>query len=102
MLSGVTPLLDTISWPRAVEDEFFARKAAQLPRPSYQVDRDRAERRLLELDTLEAELGQDDALSRLLRLRIESQRMGARMLLAVGTSAFGELSAEAFDGARST
>ena len=102
VLSGVTPLLDTISWPRAVEEEFFARKAAALPRPSYEVDRERAERRLIELEALEAELGGDDALSRLLRLRIESQRLGSRMLLAVGTSAFGELSALAFGGARST
>jgi uncharacterized protein (TIGR02421 family) len=101
-LSGSVPLLDGINWGREVEDEFFARRATRLPEPSYTVDRDRLTERLRALDGFERELVGDDALVSLLRLRVASQRLGAELLLAVGTRRFGELSNLAFGGARSS
>jgi uncharacterized protein (TIGR02421 family) len=101
-LAGALPLLDGINWEREVEDEFFARRAQRLPEPTYAIDRDRVTERLAALARFEHELVGDDALLRLLRLRVASQRLGAEMLLAVGTRAFGELSSHAFGGARST
>jgi uncharacterized protein (TIGR02421 family) len=44
----------------------------------------------------------DDALVRLLRHRVESHRLGSRMLLALGTAEFTTLSREAYGGARTT
>ncbi len=101
-LGGAIPLLDGINWGRDVEDEFFARRAQRLPEPTYEIDRDRLTQRLRALDGFERELVGDDALLRLLRLRVASQRLGAEMLLAVGTRAFGQLSSHAFGGARSS
>jgi len=100
--AGAGGLLDGIAWRRSVEREFFAHKAEKLPRPTYDVDRSVIETRLAALDDLEADLTTDDALVRLLKKRVESHRLGARMLLAVGTKEFGKLSREAFGGAATT
>ncbi len=97
---GGPGLLEVIGWPRSVERAFFARGAEQLPQPRYEVERDRAEEKLARLDALEAELRGDDALSRLLRARAHSHRLGQRMLLAVGTPELSRLSVEAFGSAR--
>lgn len=101
-LSGGGALLDSISWPRSVEREFFAADASVLPKPSYRVDRPRAEECLRALDALERDLVGDDALVRLLRARVESQRLGARMQLAAGTKSFAALSQAAYGGANTT
>lgn len=94
--------LDALSWPRSVEQSFFAADAQRLPEPVYNVDRAQSEERLKRLDDLEKELAGDDALTRLLRSRIESHRLGTRMLLAIGTKQFSELSVVAYGGARSS
>lgn len=100
--AGSGGLLEAASWPREIETEFFASNAQKLPEPTYTVDRAAAEARLAKLDALEKELTGDDALVRLLRRRVESQRLGARMLLVLGTKAFSDLSREAYGSARST
>ncbi len=100
--AGGSGFLDGLGWHRSVERAFFATKATRLPEPSYSVDRDAANARLAALDELDKELTGDDALVRLLRLRAESHRLGARMLLAVGTKPFGKLSREAYGGAATT
>ncbi|HTJ80310.1 MAG TPA: tyrosine/phenylalanine carboxypeptidase domain-containing protein, partial [Polyangiaceae bacterium] len=99
---GAAALLDAITWPRKVERAFFDSGCDALPAPEYAIDRDAVQARLARLDALETELGGDDALSRFLRLRAHSHRLGARMLLAVGTKEFGTLSREAFGGARTS
>jgi uncharacterized protein (TIGR02421 family) len=100
--AGGLPLLDSIAWSTHVERAFFDGGCAADPTPTYAIDRDAARERLARLDRLEAELGDDDALSRLLRTRIESHRLGARMLLAIGTKQFSTLSREAYGGARTS
>ncbi len=100
--AGSPPLLDSIAWPTRIEREFFAKGCNENPKPTYDVDRELAKERLAKLDALEGELTAGDALCRLLRARIESHRLGARMMLAIGTRAFSELSREAYGGARTS
>jgi len=99
---GAALLLDTITWGGEVERAFFDADCQRLPEPTYAVDHDALSARLANLDAFERELVGDDALIRLLRLRTHSHRLGARMLLAVGTKEFSELSREAYGGARSS
>jgi uncharacterized protein (TIGR02421 family) len=100
--AGGLPLLDGIGWSARVERAFFAAGCERAPTPTYDVDRDAAKERLARLDALERELRGDDALTRLLRARIDSHRLGAEMLLAIGTRRFSELSREAYGGARTS
>lgn len=102
VMRGAAPLLDAITWPRAVEEEFFDAGASLLPTPTYDVDRARLEEKLREIELFARELPKDAAIGRFLARRLASIEHGARMLLAVGTRAFGLLSAEAFGGARSS
>lgn len=99
---GAPQLLDAITWPRSVERTFFRQGAEKLPEPTYEVDHDAVRERLARLDAFEAELSGDDALVRLLRSTVNSQRLGARMLLSLGTRAFYEIAREVYGGARST
>ncbi|NUP06082.1 MAG: DUF1704 domain-containing protein [Polyangiaceae bacterium] len=101
-LAGSSGLLDALAWPRSVEQAFLASHAQQIPEPVYAIDRVAVEARLARLDSFDEELRGDDALVRLLRARTESQRLGARMLLALGTKAFSDLSAQVYGSARST
>ncbi len=96
------PLLESISWPRTVERAFFDAGCERLPEPQYRIDADVVGQRLARLDALDAELVGDDALVRFLKLRSASHRLGAELLLAVGTPRFGELSVLAYGGARSS
>lgn len=101
--SGGTPqLLDSITWPRSVERSFFAQGAEKQPEPAYEVDYDAVRERIARLDAFETELSGDDALVRLLRSTVNSQRLGARMLLALGTRAFYDIAREVYGGASST
>lgn len=102
VLSGGGGLLDALAWPRSLEEAFLSGGGESDPRPRYDVDRDALEARLGRLDAFEAELEGDDALVRLLRSRVASQRAGARMMLALGTRAFYEVSVEVYGGARTT
>lgn len=95
-------LLEAMTWPRRLEREFFASGEQVAPAPSYEVDRDEIQARLARLDALDKELKGDDALIRLLRARLESHVLGARMMLALGTRELFELSKLAYGGARST
>ncbi|NUO48791.1 MAG: DUF1704 domain-containing protein [Polyangiaceae bacterium] len=99
---GAPQLLDSITWPRSVERAFFAAGAEKLPEPVYEVDHDAVRERIARLDAFEAELSGDDALVRLLRSTVNSQRLGSQMLLVLGTRAFYDLAREVYGGARST
>lgn len=100
--AGGPGLLDAIAWPRSVERAFFGANAEKLPEPPPPKPNPALEAQLERLDALDAALKGDDALEQLLRARIESHRLGARLALAVGTKAFGELSRDAYGGARTT
>lgn len=95
-------VLETIAWPREVEERFFAGGESHVPDVVYEVDRHAVKERLVHLDAFERELGGDDALTRLLRSSIDSYRLSNRMILNAGTKAFYPLSREAYGGARTT
>lgn len=95
-------LLDAITWPRAVEERFFASNEEELPPIEYAIDRDNVSEGLRNLDAFEKELGGDDALPRLLRGFVASHRLAGQMMLAVGTPDFYRLSLVAYGGASTT
>lgn len=95
-------MLESIAWPREVEERFFDAGESLVPEVEYAIDRPRIEEHLGRLDAFERELGADDALTRLLRSYVESYRLSNRMLLAAGTKAFYTLSRAAYGGARTT
>ncbi|HEU4404712.1 MAG TPA: flavohemoglobin expression-modulating QEGLA motif protein [Polyangiaceae bacterium] len=96
-----TNVLARIHWPRSVEQTFFAKGADELPEPAYAVDRATAEENVRSLEKLRKSLSGDDPLRELLRRTATSYRDANRLLLAVGTPRFFELSCEIYGGARS-
>jgi uncharacterized protein (TIGR02421 family) len=101
-LDGGPALLESISWPRELERRFFAGRCEEVPTPHYRIDGDALRERIDRIDAFERELVGDDALVRLLRAQVDSQRLGARMLLAAGTPEFYQLSCKAYGGAKTT
>ncbi len=101
-VSRSTRFLDSLTWPRAVEREFFAKGAAALPSPTYEVDSSSAADNVEALSTLVPELQGDHVVIRWLRALAESLRTSNRMLLSLGTRSFYELSREVYGGSRST
>jgi uncharacterized protein (TIGR02421 family) len=97
-----TKLLDAIAWPRRVEREFFASGAEALPKPENKVDRDRVEESISALTSLEQELAGDHVLLVWLRSLARSHRDAYRLVLAMGTRGFYDLSVELYGGARTT
>ena len=95
-------LLDTLTWPQAVERAFFAGGADALPEVTYDIDRVRCEANLVALADLDRELAGDHPLLTWLRALVRSHGDTNRMLLAIGTPAFYELSLELYGGARTT
>lgn len=91
--------LDRLQWPRSVERKFFARRGGALPVPSYEVDRQQASANVRELTALQKRLKGAGALPRLLRRTTESYLAAHRMLLAIGTARFYQLSREQYGGA---
>ncbi len=97
-----TKLLDAIAWPRSVEREFFAQGASTLPRPENKVDRDRLEESVRALAELEKELSGEHVMLAWLRSLARSHADAYRLLLAMGTKRFYEISVELYGGARTT
>jgi uncharacterized protein (TIGR02421 family) len=104
-LAGVrvpSNLLDDIAWPKHVEAEFFAAGAAALPRPTYTFDRDGLEADVAELARVEETLAGEGPVHAWLRAVVRGVLDKDRLLLAVGTPAFGRISREIYGGARTT
>ncbi|HEU4532518.1 MAG TPA: tyrosine/phenylalanine carboxypeptidase domain-containing protein, partial [Polyangiaceae bacterium] len=97
-----TNVLARIHWPRSVEQAFFAKGGDELPEPVYAVDRATAEENVKALERVRKGLSGDDALRELLRRTAASYRDANRLLLAVGTPRFYELSCEIYGGTQST
>jgi uncharacterized protein (TIGR02421 family) len=97
-----TNVLARIHWPRSVEQAFFAKGADELPEPVYAIDRATAEENVRALERLRKGLTGDDPLRELLRRTAASYREANRLLLAVGTPRFYDLSCELYGGAQST
>ena len=95
-------LLEALAWPRAVEDAFFAGGASAIPQITYGIDRARAKQHVADLEALERTLTGDHPLFVWLRALSRSLLDANRMLLAVGTPAFYQLSRALYGGARTT
>ncbi|MFO0658315.1 MAG: DUF1704 domain-containing protein [Polyangiaceae bacterium] len=95
-------LLDLIAWPRNLEEEFFSSGCSKLPKPSYDIDRQRAEKHIEALKDLSRELAGDHLLFRWLRSICDSYISANKMLLAVGTKAFYKHSLDVYGGAATT
>lgn len=93
-------LLDGIAWPREIEETFFATKCGRLPRPTYTVDRDALEEESSRLEELAGSIEGDEAIPTYLRCAVLSAVDRNRLLLAVGTKQFGDVSREIFGGAQ--
>lgn len=94
-------LLEKIAWPRDVEERFFAAGADRLPEISYSIDRDGLSAHAKELGRALGRIEGDDAIAAWLRACVSSQIDSTRLLLSVGTKAFGERSREIYGSARS-
>lgn len=94
-------LLEDIAWPRTVEEEFFASKCTRLPRPIYTVDTDALRDESARLERLAQSIEGDEPIPHYLRSAVRSAVDRNRLLLSMGTKAFGDVSREIFGGARS-
>ena len=95
-------LLDELAWPREVEERFFASRCEELPEPVYAVDRDALEDESKRLEELAASIDGDEAIPTFLRSAVRSAVDRNRLILTMGTRAFGALSREIYGGARTT
>ena len=93
-----TRLLDALAWPRAVEERFFERGEQELPEPAYDLDRARAQANVIELEQLAMTLDVQDPVQHWLATQCRSYADGNRMVLAIGTKRFSEISRDVFGG----
>jgi uncharacterized protein (TIGR02421 family) len=96
-----TKLLDTLQWPKRVEEQFFAESARKLPVVTYAVDRDAAQTAIRDLRALIKELDRQDPVQQWLARIADSYADGNRLLLAAGTREFHAISTEVYGGPRS-
>ncbi len=95
-------LLDAIAWSRDVEERFFAAKCTRLPEPDYAIDHDALEDESRRLEKLARSIEGDEPIPVYLRAAVRSAVDRNRLLLAIGTKEFGDISREIFGGARTT
>jgi uncharacterized protein (TIGR02421 family) len=96
-------LLEEIAWTRDIEEEFFAAKYKKLPQqPEYRLDRHALEDESARLQALAASIegADDEPIARFLRNAVLTAVDRNRLLLALGTKSFGEISREIYGGAR--
>lgn len=93
-----TKLLDALNWPREVEEKFFAAHAKELPAPVYAIDHARAEEHIAALEQLAMTFDVADPIQRWLVEVARSYLDGNRLLLAIGTKRFHELSLDVYGG----
>lgn len=95
-------LLAEIAWPRKIEEEFFGGGEDTLPKITYDVDRAGIEARIADLAAVEKTLRDDEPIMAWLKSTVKSHIDGNRLMLAVGTRGFYQLSREIYGGARSS
>jgi uncharacterized protein (TIGR02421 family) len=96
-----TRLLDALNWPREIEESFFENGASSLPEVSYTIDRPRIEENIAALEGLAMTLDVADPIQRWLVDVSRSYLDGNRLLLAIGTERFHEISVDIYGGPRS-
>jgi uncharacterized protein (TIGR02421 family) len=95
-----TRILEAIQWPREVEERFFASGCTELPAPSYEIDREGALTNVNELDALAMTLDVSDPIQRWLTSVARSYADGSRLVLAIGTQRFHEISCDVYGSAK--
>ena len=95
-----TRVLDAIAWPRGVEETFFASGCSALPEVEYTIDRDGMDQRIADLRAAESGVLGDDPVAEWLRANLRSMVDAHRLVLAVGTTDFYDLSREIYGSAR--
>lgn len=94
-------LLEQLQWGPEVKRHFFAARARRLPTPTYPIDRAATRASVSALLAFRRVLRGSEALTRMLRGATDSALAAHRMLLAVETPRFYELSCRQYGGARS-
>ena len=97
-VSKETHVLDALQWPRSVEEKFFAAQCKELPEPVYDVDRERATKNAIACDELAMTLDVQEPVQRWLTQVARSYGEANRMLLAIGTKRFHQLSRDVYGG----
>lgn len=93
-------ILPTLAWGRDVATEFFKNKGS-LPKPSYQIDRKSLTEALESLGGIHSRLqGEHPVLQWLMRSK-ESYSAGIRLLLAIESQAFFEISGQLYGNSQS-
>lgn len=100
-VASKTRLLDALNWPREVEERFFEEEGRELPAVAYDVDRDRANTHVRELESFAMTLDVADPVQRWLVEVARSYADANRMILEVGTQRFHTLSVDVYGGPRS-
>jgi uncharacterized protein (TIGR02421 family) len=93
-----TRLLDSLAWSEETERAFFASGAKELPRPTYAIDRARAESAIADLEGFAMTLDVQDPVQRWLARTASSYAAANHLLLAVGTKRFHRISTEIYGG----
>ncbi len=100
-VAAKTRLLDALNWPLEVEEAFFAGPERTLPEVVYDVDRERANTHVRELESFAMTLDVADPIQRWLIEVARSYADANRMILAVGTPRFHTISVDVYGGPRS-
>ncbi len=100
-VASKTRLLDALNWPIEVEEQFFSRAEPTLPDVTYDIDRDRANTHVRELESFAMTLDVADPIQRWLVDVARSYADANRMILAVATPRFHAISFDVYGGPRS-
>jgi uncharacterized protein (TIGR02421 family) len=92
-------LLEEITWPRAVEERFFARGASELPEFTPSCDRDLLDAENATLAAVEKGIDGEGPVVDWLRNVVRGVVDRNRLLMSAGTPEFGRLSREIYGGA---
>ncbi len=93
-------LLESLAWSREIEEAFFAHKAERLPAPRYATPREALAVEVKRLERARRKITGTSAVPTYLRNVVQSMIDRNRLLLALGTRAFGDISTEIYGSAK--
>lgn len=93
-------ILSALAWKPEVVNEFFAKKAGQLPKPSYEVDKKEILSLLRDLGGLERKLQGDHPMLLWLRRTLTSYQQGLSLMVSIESDSFFELSSEMYGNSK--
>jgi uncharacterized protein (TIGR02421 family) len=89
-------ILDSLAWEGKVAEEFFKSKESKLPKPEYRVDQNSLTELITALNRLGPKLKGDHPVLKWLSKTQESYQQGAKLLLAIETKEFHEISSQIY------